>query len=48
MLFDSESRTIKIVDRAIALYPEVEVWFDTRKVGPHIRRLGYPIKLKTQ
>ena len=41
---DLVTRTTKAVDHAIDLYPEIEAWFATRTVGPHMRRVGYPIK----
>lgn len=43
LIFDPESRTASVVDHAIELYPEIENWFRARTVGPHMRRLGYPI-----
>ena len=43
---DEISRITKAVDHAVALFPEIECWFATRTVGPHMRRVGYPIKLK--
>jgi len=42
---DLKSRTRKAVDQAVSLYPEVEIWFASGKVGPHIRRFGFPIKV---
>ena len=41
LAFDLESRTRTAVDRAIKLYPEIEAWFATRTVGPHMRRIGH-------
>lgn len=43
---DEIARATKAVDRAVALFPEVEDWFATRNVGPHMRRVGYPIRPK--
>lgn len=40
---DREAWIAKVVDRAIKLLTEVETWFETRKVGPHMRRSGYPL-----
>ncbi len=41
---DLESRVKKAVAQAASLCSEVEVWFATRRVGPHMRRFAYPIK----
>jgi hypothetical protein len=38
---DTEARARKAVDEAVELLPEIEEWFATRKVGPHMRKLGY-------
>jgi len=35
---DRETRISKAVDRAIKLLPEVEAWFETGKVGRHVKR----------
>jgi hypothetical protein len=43
---DLESRTRKAVAQATSLYPEIDSWFASGKVGPHMRRFGYPIKVK--
>jgi hypothetical protein len=40
---DKVSKVTKAVDHAVALVPEIENWFETRNVGPHLRRVGYPI-----
>jgi hypothetical protein len=45
---DKTSRIARAVDRAIALYPEVENWFATRRVGSHMRRVGYPITARSR
>ena len=42
--FDVESRASNVVGRLRNVYPEVEAWFSQRVVGPHMRRLGYPIR----
>jgi hypothetical protein len=36
------ARATDVVSRAIALYPEVESWFVSSAVGPHIRKFGFP------
>jgi hypothetical protein len=36
-----QRRAVKAVDRAIALYPEMEAWFSTRSMGPHLRPIGF-------
>jgi hypothetical protein len=46
LLSNESSRAIKAVDRAVVLVPEIENWFATRIVGPHTRKVGYPIRLK--
>jgi hypothetical protein len=38
---DTEARARKAVDEAVALLPEIEEWFATRTVGPHMRKFGY-------
>lgn len=37
------TRAAKAVDEAIALYPEIEAWFENRLIGRHVRRFAYPI-----
>jgi hypothetical protein len=41
---DLEYRATKPVKRALALFPEVDGWFTDRSLGPHILRVGYPIR----
>jgi hypothetical protein len=43
---DLTSRTGRAVNRAVALYPEIETWFASGVVGPHMRRVGFPLKLQ--
>jgi hypothetical protein len=43
---NERSRATKAVDHAIALVPEIERWFAMRNVGPHMGRVGHPIRLK--
>lgn len=44
---DIESRVRKTVDRAIELYPEIDAWFATRTLGPHMRWFGFPVNRPT-
>jgi hypothetical protein len=37
-----QARAAKAVNKVISLYPEVESWFASGVVGPHIRRFGFP------
>jgi hypothetical protein len=39
---DRRQRASKTVDRVIALYPQIEAWFATRTVGPHLRKSSFP------
>ena len=34
------ARTARVVNEAIALYPEVETWFATGAIGKHMRSIG--------
>jgi hypothetical protein len=38
---DRRQRAAKTVDRLIDLYPEVEAWFASRTVGPHLRGFSH-------
>lgn len=38
---DRRQRAAKTVDRLLVLYPEVEAWFATRALGPHLRRSSF-------
>jgi hypothetical protein len=35
-------RAAEVVSEVIALYPEVELWFASGSVGPHMRKFGFP------
>jgi hypothetical protein len=39
---NSESQVWQLVDRVASFVSEVEGWFATGKVGPHVRRVGRP------
>jgi hypothetical protein len=41
--FDKKARIDKMVDQLIAVYPEVEAWFATRAIGPHLSRFNFPL-----
>ena len=41
--FDKKARIDKMVDQLIAVYPEVEAWFATRAMGPHLSRFHFPL-----
>ena len=43
---DTATQITRAVDRSIALYPEIEEWFASRSKGPHLRRVGYPLRLR--
>lgn len=37
----TEENVKKLVDKAIALYPEIETWFSSKVVGKHMRKFGF-------
>ena len=43
---DRETQIAKAVDRAIKLLPEVEAWFETGKVGRHVKRTRIQFSLE--
>lgn len=42
------SLTTEPVLKVVQLIPEIEEWFRTSKIGPHVKRAGYPISVKSQ
>jgi hypothetical protein len=39
--FDNAARANNLMTKAIALFPEVEAWFVSKKLGPHLRFFGF-------
>jgi hypothetical protein len=39
---DYKTRAANVVSRVITLYPEVESWFASGSIGPHMRKFGFP------
>jgi hypothetical protein len=39
--FDLETRSMKAIEKAVSLYPEIETWFARRVVSPYFRPHGY-------